>query len=424
LTRLARLGVCALGALVVAGLGSLAWRQAACAGFGKHEPAEVKRLHGEGPVRAGAGRVAFVLPEKAIPAGYGPPRELARAEGSKLFARAVVFESGTLRVGLVSLDLLLVPERLAADIRARAESRGLAGVLIAATHAHSSVGGFDDRLVSEIAALGRFHPEIEQAIVDAADQAIAEAEAQQVDAPIGSMTRELPALERSRDDGLATDPRFTRIVIGGPKPSAQIVLMSAHPTLVDRHPVGLEGDYPSRVAVAEEKQRSLITLFLQSAVGNASAQVPEGKGPPVHRFAIAVYRALQKTPVQPEPASALSFVEVTAPLPRPDSRRLVVSPLRPLGDALLCETAPKRFTLTALRVGGVTLLGVPGEPTAEVAHALEQASGARVVALSGGYLGYLDTPEHVKAGQGEGDRQYFGPELYDALIDAAKATRQ
>jgi hypothetical protein len=40
---------------------------------------------------------------------------------------------------------------------------------------------------------------------------------------------------------------------------------------------------------------------------------------------------------------------------------------------------------------------------------------ARVVSLTQGYLGYIDTPDAVRERRGEARRTWFGPGLVDAL---------
>ena len=43
-----------------------------------------------------------------------------------------------------------------------------------------------------------------------------------------------------------------------------------------------------------------------------------------------------------------------------------------------------------------------------------------MLSVANGYLGYLEQDEVVSAGLGEAKRQYYGPELYDALADGAE----
>ena len=67
---------------------------------------------------------------------------------------------------------------------------------------------------------------------------------------------------------------------------------------------------------------------------------------------------------------------------------------------------------TRLRIGPVTLLGVPGEPVGELGL---EARPVVLVGLAGGYLGYVETPERWEQGMGESAKTYFGPGLAHAL---------
>jgi hypothetical protein len=374
---------------------------------------------GQGPLEVGAAKVPLVPSFPVTLGGYGPPRaEVSRAV-APLFARAVVLSRGQVRIGLVNADVLLIPEAVALEVRARAVSFGLTDVMVVATHAHTSLGGYDARLVSEVAALGRFHPEARRALVAALVQALEDAASRVVPASLATAEVEVPKLVRSRDAGQAPDPRLTRVSFTGANgPLAQLILFSAHPTTAGRAPKGVDPDYPGRLAGAQEASGAGVTLFLPSAVGNGSAGV--GGGP--EKFARAVAQALPPAPPPGLPGATLSLDRARFTLPHPDASRLVPFGLKRLTEDVLCQSAPSRPAVEVLELGGLTLVGVPGEATFEAARALEQAVGptARVVSLADGYVGYLETDAHVRAGSGEAKRQYFGPELLDRLVQALR----
>ncbi len=72
-----------------------------------------------------------------------------------------------------------------------------------------------------------------------------------------------------------------------------------------------------------------------------------------------------------------------------------------------------RFAVqTRLRIGSLSLVGVPGEPVGELGLA---ARPAVLVGLADGYVGYVETPERWQAGLGESSKTYFGPTLAHAL---------
>ena len=67
---------------------------------------------------------------------------------------------------------------------------------------------------------------------------------------------------------------------------------------------------------------------------------------------------------------------------------------------------------TRLRVGPLMLVGVPGEPVGELGRRMAPEV---LVGLADGYSGYVETPEHWSAGEGEAARTWFGPGLAGSL---------
>lgn len=386
-------------------------------------PAWTERgARGTGPLEVGAARVALEPPFPVTVGGYGPPRERATRAMAPLAARAVVLRRGAVRIGVVNADVLLIPDALASEVRQQAAAFGLTDVMVVATHAHTSFGGYDPRLVPEVAALGRFREEAKRALVAGLVQALREANARLVPARLTVSEGQASGLVRSRDAGEPADARLTRVAFAtSAGPLAQWVIFSAHPTTAGRTPEGLDPDYPGRLAEAEEARGHGITLFLPGAVGNASAVPVDGGGPAA--FARAVEQAMPGADTAPSAAAVddpLFLDRARFSLPHPDARRLVPVGLRRLTEDLLCAAAPSHPGVSLLELGPLTLVGVPGEPTWAAAEALERAAGskARVISLADGYLGYVETEERVRSGAGEARRQYFGPGLLDALVSA------
>jgi hypothetical protein len=112
-------------------------------------------------------------------------------------------------------------------------------------------------------------------------------------------------------------------------------------------------------------------------------------------------------------------------LPRPDASRLVPSLTRAAGDNFLCQSAARVAEVSALTLGPLELLTLPGEPTTGAGQVLAQRTGATgVLGLSGDYLGYVETSELVAQGAGESRRQYYGPALLERLSAAAQLAAQ
>jgi hypothetical protein len=104
----------------------------------------------------------------------------------------------------------------------------------------------------------------------------------------------------------------------------------------------------------------------------------------------------------------------------------VPSWLRRAAATVAWGSLPSTATVSALRLGPVRLVAVPAEPTAEIAEGWRRAagSGIDIVSLAGGYVGYVDTAERTRSGDGEAVRTYYGPELAARLESAiVTATR-
>ena len=381
---------------------------------------------GGGPLRAGAGASEMAIPLPVPTVGYGLVRPEVSRAALPVLARAVVLASEHERVGLVTLDLLLADQGLVEAIRRRASGLGLSALWVAATHTHSSAGGFAWNPVAQVAATGRFRPDVRSRVAEAAARALTAAASslQPVEALAG--TSEMATGTGSRDEFPEVDRRLTRIQLRGARgPVAQLLVLAAHPTLVPRPPPGLDPDWPGRLAGAQERGGQGVTLVLQGNVGNVRVQrEPSGAEEPADAFARMVEATLPSVPLQPA-GTGLSHGRLEVALPGPDASRLVPWGLATLADNVaLWPCAPGWAELAELRIGSVRLLAVPVEATAASGRVLEGAAGgARVVSLVNGYLGYVEPADRVVHAAGESRRQLFGPGLLEALRFGTEATR-
>lgn len=395
-----------------------------CGVWAERAPVLLSQVRGEGPLRAGAAKVALVPPFPVVVAGYAPPRPEAAQADPPLHARAVVLEAGGTRVGLVSLELLSVTTEVLERVRTQAAASGLGEVMVMATHSHSSMGGYDSRMVAQLAGTGKYRPESVDAIVTAAVAALTRAAASLTDVTLEVGEAREPGLVYSRSSGSAPDGALTRVVLRGKAgPVAELLLFAAHPTMVSRQRAYVDPDYPGRLSALRESEGSGVTLLLQGAVGNASVAFSEGQGlERVSGFARALSALAGRAAVSSVGDSVrLSLARVEVGMPRPDASRLVPSLTRAAGDNLLCGSAQRVAEVGALALGPLELLAVPGEPTVDAGAVLVGRTGATgVLGLADGYVGYVEAPELVKDRRGESMRQYFGPALLERLAVAAE----
>ncbi len=395
-----------------------------CAGRRVAAPQVLLQAQAEGPLLAGAASRALDVPLPATVAGYGVPRASVRRVAFPVKARALVVQAGEVRVGLVMLDLLVGDASLDAAIHKATQGLPLTDIWVMVTHTHSGPGGYASNPVAQVAGTGLLRGATRDAVVAAAAGALADAD--RVRQPVSLRFAEgtVPELVGAREPPQDVDARLTRLVFEAEAgPVAQLLVFACHPTLVARPPAGLDPDWPGRLAETEAGRGHGVTLVLQGAVGNVSPAQHEENGNRLEHFVTELASAADALQTVPVPSS-LGLARVRVGLPGPDAKRVSAHFGGPLSDNLLCAAAPAEASVELLRVGPLVLLGVPGEPSAAAGRALEAAAGAgRAVSLVNGYLGYVETREHLSRGEGEAGRQLLGSGFLDALVDGARAAR-
>lgn len=422
-------------------------------------PQGVSVHKGEGPLRVGAARRDFQLPPRVARAGYPAPHVIADVAATPPEARpgaeALVFEAGDLRLALLSLDLLLIPESLRDALREGAPD-GLELVVVA-SHTHSGPGGFDDRRLAGLAGTGWPQPLVQEGILRSGLDALGSALDDLRPARLSWHQARAPeGLNRTRTDGIPASESFSVLRMETEARTHSLVLVAAHPTLAERKGALLDADYPGRVQL---DPRGGLTLVLQGAGGNASApagspdaavrvetyaRTLEGaarelvKAPPRQELQeVRPTSELQGGAARTQPASGpqtsagrepfhigLEQRRVQRELPGPDAGRLVPWFVRGGAERMLCGLAPDHAELTVWELGPLRLLFVPAEVTAAVEPQLLEAAGATaLVSLADGYLGYVESPQWVRASKGEARRQLFTPDFATWLTGSAAALR-
>jgi hypothetical protein len=393
------------------GLCAFAWTDR-CGEWPSGEPVVTAAAVGAGPLRVGAAKQAVELSQAVTVGGYGPFRSSATS-GDAVFAAATVMEVGGQRAGLVSLELLFVTEPLVAAIRTGFDFP----IMVSATHTHTSMGQFDRRPFAQVAALGLFDARVESAVASAARAAIKDALSSLRTATLSTQTFSTAELVTPRS-GDAVDTRGLELTFSeGQTVISRWILLAAHPTLAPRRISTFDTDWPGAVARGSDAG---VTLVLQTSVGNASVNRQ------VFADESAVASHLKTRPrleFEACETHSLSLTTARIPLPRPDGSRVAPFPANRFIENLACIRSEMDAEVTTLRLGCVSLLFLPAEPSWAAVRLLEARSEVtRVVALSNGYLGYLEPDEVVHQGLGESKRQWFSAPLFTRLDAAARLT--
>jgi neutral ceramidase len=379
----------------------------------KQAPARlVSSARATGALKAGAASVAVDPPWPVTVAGYGPMRPSATRANHPLQARALVLQVGDVTAAVVALDLLLVPEPVVEEIRARS---GLTDAWVIATHSHSSLGGYDQRPLAELAGTGWYREAAKNALVRSAVEALALA--QRNLAPAQLATGAVDARLCRARSGPTCDGRLSRMTLWTQAGAiAEWVVVGAHPTLMPRKLEALDPDYPGAFAERRLAADAGIVLVSQGSGGNASA--PEGVTP--SSFAERLEGALPEVTPMEQPLE-LAIARTRVSLPRPDANRLVPALSRMPANNFICLSAAREAEVAMLRLGSMVWLAAPVEASQQTGARLEAAAGAtRLVSLANGYLGYLEPPEVVASAEGESKRQYYGAAMLERLEEAAR----
>jgi neutral ceramidase len=367
----------------------------------------------QGALLAGAAKVSFSLPAGPM-AGYSPLRQSASPSAERLQARAVVLEVEGTRFGLLTLDMLLVPPDVAANIRQAFDFE----VWVVATHTHSGPGGIEHRLFAQLVATGPHRPATTEAIIHAGREALSRARLALTPSTfsiseIGISQRVWARTGTAVDERLTT-ARFSNLDGGV---DAEWLILAAHPTLVPRSTTAFDGDYPRRLAGDDD----VVRLVFQGAGGNAAAAAES-----VELFLERLGPSLaERTFVTATTPIRLGLASGHLPLGRPFGPRAVPWALRPLAQNIMCDDAQPNGVVSALELGPLRLLSVPFEASAEAGHSLEKATSAtRLITLANGYEGYLEPPAIVEASVGESALQYYAADMLPRLTRTAQSVAE
>ena len=377
------------------------------------------RLEGGAPVLAGAARVPIEIPAGAPLAGYAGFRS-ASAPGT-LHARALALRGGSAEVLIVSVETLLVPGELEAEVLRRAGLPPESCLLLAATHTHSGPGGTWDSLAAEIGGNGRYDRALRDSIAQSAADAIRGAVGALRVARFHAVSERWtsgPAVSRSGGpiEGRLTalQARDDRGVIG------TLIVYGMHPTVVPRGSRAPSGDWPAAAASEIERRTAATALVLQGAGGDATWDRGglAGDGPALAealgaRVAEEAMRALAPTPAA-SGAPVRCEVRLVA-LPAAHASERIPWPLRRGASNLLALFADPYAAVARIGVAGLDLAGVPGEPVGALSR-----DGVQLIGLADGYLGYVEDPRRAATGDGESARTWYGPGLAPALGIAAE----
>lgn len=362
-----------------------------------------------------------LTPPEPLPLGGYTQRKGALFEpgGEPIWCRTEVISKGPLRIALVSIEMLTVPESLVREVKTKLPND--VDLFLSATHTHCAPDSqmLNDRMTFAIPGIASYKRKWLAWFSDRIAQGVKQALAA-MPIPIDSLELESSIVKLNRGRRPNADPSETEwTILANHKPL--VTSYSAHATLHDEKWLKLSGDWPGAVIA----QRG--GIFLPGAIGDVS---PLPNGSTVAEQIGAFVEAFRVLPTSGRRIDAEPLTWRTAPIsvgkPKPHPTFAQVNKIpEALAQSLVEKFAPPESAITAIRLGNLALIGVPGEPTAEVGRAIEAAgkkygySQVIVVSHVNGWMGYILTPKDYDRGGYEATLSFNGRETGDRVVEAA-----
>ena len=398
-------------------------------------------------LRAGAARVTLRVPDGTPLAGYGSMRRrplvpdiLGRhpyafwfkpGEGAldELSVRALVIYEGGIRVTWIAADLIAVDQGFKRRLEERLTGSGIrpGTVVVSASHTHSGPGAFLEPALFAAAAMDRESEGVRNVILNAMVEATRRAGAAARDARIAVARGDAPAMTTSRI-GASLDPEIVvlRVTTTQHEPIAVVWNYAIHGTMLGPRNLRLSGDVTGVASRALESDLRVPALFVNGAVGDVS---PHHHGEAeMDATGRALAKAVRAGWDAAEPAErtplATRTTRVRLPSPAFSMRHCVAGWIPGWARLPLGSFLPNETELTAVALGPVAFVTMPGEPVTALGREVKAASRPRfphafVAGVSNDYLGYFVRAEDYERKAYVTCAAVYGPKVGACLTATA-----
>jgi len=360
-------------------------------------------------VRLGWARRPIVPAVAAPMAGYGISRGDFQHIHDSVYVQAIAWQSSGQWYAMVSADLLIFPPAVADKLHKNVQAQTgipFKNLLLTATHTHSSIGGWADRIAGRLMA-GGYRREIVEMITA---QAIAALKAAQANAKplvgIGFgktnapelMSNRLSNKQKATVDGYLRCIRFLRT----DSSSALIAAYQAHAICVHPRLHDLSRDYPGYFTDSLE-QSGKVNFALFSS-GMVASHVPNYNwGLDSYDLArdlgkrLAARSILLLDSISVDTLRTIGAWQISISVGKPQLRITDDVVVRPTVFKWLF--GEQQLYLSVMRLGKILLIGVPCDISGEFAAELMRKAAAKnldlvVTSFNGGYIGYITPDEY------------------------------
>lgn len=419
-------------------------------------------VSGESPLLVGVARAEITPPvdKRDIPLnGYGARKKRpAAGVHDKIFVKALVLSSANgsptkerTRVAIVTTDLCMLTRDIRLEVLRKLKGSGIDGtnLLLSASHTHSVPAAMDRRWLME-QVFGSFDEELFDSITSQIAKTVKEAYAGLQPAKVGIASTMAYGLNRNRREPsynydtrlFSTPPSEAGFITDGElwvmevtdldgESVALLINFAAHPTILGADNLLVSADWPGAMQRSLERElKDATVLYINGAVGDQAPDDQEegddfGK---MERFgervADEVRELLDEIELKDEIKIASSILYQELPRLRYKFFTLPKFLTRRLGF-------DTQAIIMAIRIGDAVLVGIPGEPIAEVGLEIKLKSRKAgfkhpaIVGLANDYIGYIVNEKEYKKGGYETTMCFFGKNTGAIISDAAlKAVKE
>jgi len=380
---------------------------------------------GRAALRGGAAKVDITPPVGVWLSGYRSREKPSDAIADKLYAKALVLDDGRNRIAIVSADLLWVPLEITDAVRKEVKEKiGIPeeNVLVCATHTHFG---------PKIYRITKDWPdapssEVDKSYVESLKKRFADsilaAERELKDVRLGAVKGRIPEIvynrRTKRPDGTVSmtfrlppaspelsfgpiDPEvcILRVEDGGGSLVAALVNFACHPVSGAKDKsqfFSISADYPGYTARVVEQAEGGLCLFALGTAGDMNPVRLNRTNP----------RAKIGKALGGEVVRRIQFAETSDEISLSALKKLIVLPVKKdLPPERVKDTEKGKKSLTTeiqvLRLGGIYILGLPGEILVEIGLDIKERAGIEnlfIISLSNDTCGYVCLRHSYKEG--------------------------
>jgi neutral ceramidase len=338
--------------------------------------------------------------------GYASRRKPSTGNHDRLHARALVMDDGKTPVVLVSCDFCWVSDHLvSATVSKMKQMRSkVEHVILCATHTHSGPA-----IVDFLNPLNHENYQYLKGLPDRLADVIVKAESRAEPATlvVGKTDVDLSINRRYPEGPVDRELVTVTALSTARKPIAKILNYACHGTVLGPENLMVSGDFPGvATRSVEETGGGLVCLFLNGACGDINPRTCKGyncngsfEDMKAMGSVLAGRSVLAKETV---PVNLSGRIQYEA---------AKIGPFPPFG---------MEVELSALAVGDLMMVGVPGEVFAETGISAKKGTSTGTVLVVGyanGYQGYFPTEDAYRRGD------YEAKELCWVTADAERGIR-